>query len=160
MVDVLFSQTLNWNYTIVYNTHDWNTVYFVLGSMQNGTRTYRKCMLVVAVLVLATDSLITHQLLPCLVIAPQIIYKVRKGIDCDIGLQSFFISPANGDTCQSAEACPDVPANWGPIDSHSIAAYFPYTCCIDFSYPFFTGGWALMSKVGVAYVRVISVNQC
>ena len=106
----------------------------------------------------ACDGLIDHQ--PLLVIAPQIIYKVRKGIDCDIGLQSFFISPANGDTCRSAEACPDVPATWGPIDSHSSAAYIPYTCCIDFSYPFFTGGWALMSKVGVAYVRVISVNQC
>ena len=81
------------------------------------------------------------------VLAVQVIYKVRKGIDCDIGLQSFFISPGNGDVCQSAAACPDVPANWGPIDSHNSSEYIPYTCCIDFSYPFFTGGWALMSKV-------------
>ena len=37
---------------------------------------------------------------PFLLICWQVIYNIRKQLDCDIGVQSFFISPSNGDSCQ------------------------------------------------------------
>jgi hypothetical protein len=120
----------------------------------------------------------------------QLKYKIRMGIDCDVGIQSFFISPSNGDVCNSA--CPNLPAgesvslpaslpvclasaclpeplctpphgghrsysyppslpltplsDWSNT-THDDNSYQPYMCCIDFSYPYFTGGWSMMSKL-------------
>ncbi|GAX76426.1 hypothetical protein CEUSTIGMA_g3871.t1 [Chlamydomonas eustigma] len=71
-------------------------------------------------------------------------YDVRKGINCDLAVQSFFISPSNGDLCRSS--CPELPEGWNST-VHVDADYLPYLCCIDFSYPFFTGGWAIMSPI-------------
>ncbi|GAX76425.1 hypothetical protein CEUSTIGMA_g3870.t1 [Chlamydomonas eustigma] len=101
MASVMFSQILNWNYTVTYYEAGFD----------------------------------------------ELIYKIRMGIDCDVGVQSFFISPSNGDLCIPNQ-CPTLPADWD-FNINNDTAYAPYMCCIDFSYPYFTGGWTLMSQIQV-----------
>ena len=44
---------------------------------------------------------------------------------------------------------------WGDYLSHPDTEYTPYMCCIDFSYPYFTGGWSLMSQVWLVLLAVL-----
>ncbi|GAX73410.1 hypothetical protein CEUSTIGMA_g862.t1 [Chlamydomonas eustigma] len=83
-------------------------------------------------------------------------YMIRKGINCDVGVQSFFISPSDSDLCNVL--CPDLPSDWN-ASAHVDVDYIPYLCCIDFTYPYFTGGWSIMSQVNknsatINYVQV------
>ena len=68
-------------------------------------------------------------------------YKARTGA-CDVAVQSFFVT-AQRDLCLST--CPNVSAGTVFKDDSD---YEPYLCCLDFSYPYYTGGWSFMSEVG------------
>lgn len=70
-----------------------------------------------------------------------ILYDVRVGRNCDVAIQSFFVS-AKRDLCTTS--CP-LPPN--PAALIKDADYEPYACCIDFSQPFYDGGWTITSRI-------------
>ncbi|GAX83221.1 hypothetical protein CEUSTIGMA_g10647.t1 [Chlamydomonas eustigma] len=86
----------------------------------------------------------------------ELLYHVRSGNKCDLGVQLYFISPTNGDICN--QACPSLPAGWYDAP-HNDTDYQPYVCCLDFSYPFYNGGWAITSssQPGSGDINYISV---
>ncbi|KAG2453372.1 hypothetical protein HYH02_001596 [Chlamydomonas schloesseri] len=71
----------------------------------------------------------------------RILYDVRVQENCDVAVQSFFIS-ASRDLC--TKACP-LPDNGTVLQSDSD--YEKYACCVDFSQPFYDGGWTITSKI-------------
>ena len=81
-------------------------------------------------------------------------YDIRKSTNCDMAVQSFFVV-ASRDACNSA--CSDFPAT-ANVSAFTDGSYEPYNCCTDFSYPFYTGGWSIMSKISTGsttdYIKV------
>ncbi|KAG2438762.1 hypothetical protein HXX76_005306 [Chlamydomonas incerta] len=71
----------------------------------------------------------------------RILYDVRVQENCDVAVQSFFIS-ASRDLC--TKACP-LPDNSTVLQSDSD--YEKFACCVDFSQPFYDGGWTITSKI-------------
>jgi hypothetical protein len=57
--------------------------------------------------------------------------------------------------------CPTIPANetWPTVD----ADFEQYDSCVDFSYPYYIGGWALMSQINtgetVDYIPVRAMQS-
>jgi len=75
-----------------------------------------------------------------------ILYDTRNQISCDVAIQNFFIAPER-DQCTTTCLQPTLVNNQLPMPFSNDAFYIPYSCCIDFSQPFFIGGWAITSMI-------------
>ncbi|PNH08100.1 hypothetical protein TSOC_005372 [Tetrabaena socialis] len=67
------------------------------------------------------------------------LYQTRVGDGCNVTVTSIF-KAARRETCDSACTLPPDASKLSGED------FEPYTCCLDFSHTYFSGGWSLMSK--------------